>query len=42
VYKILDGKHEGKRLDWRPGCWWEDDIKSILDEQCGNASALFS
>ena len=30
VYRVLVGKHEGKRPLWRPRPRWEDDIKMYL------------
>jgi len=36
VYRILVGKHEGKRPLWRPRRRWEDNIKMDLQEVgCG-------
>ena len=32
AYRILVGKHEGKRLVERPGRRWEDNIKTDLRE----------
>ena len=36
VYKVLVGKHEGKRPLGRPRCRWDDNIKMDLQEVgCG-------
>jgi hypothetical protein len=36
VYRVLVGKHEGKRLMGIPRCRWEDNIKMDLQEVgCG-------
>jgi len=36
VYRVLVGKHEGKRPFGRPRCRWEDNIKIDLQEVgCG-------
>jgi hypothetical protein len=36
VYRVLVGKHEGKRLLGRPRCGWEDNSKLDLQEVgCG-------
>ena len=36
VYRVLVGKHEGKRTLGRPRCRWEDNIKMDLQEVgCG-------
>jgi hypothetical protein len=36
VYRVLVGKHEGKRPLRRPSCRWEDNIKIDLQEVgCG-------
>ena len=36
VYRVLVGKHEGKRPLGRPRCRWEDNIKMDLQEVgCG-------
>jgi len=36
VYRVLVGKHGGKRSLGRPGCRWEDNIKMDLQEvECG-------
>jgi len=36
LYRVLVGKHEGKRLLGRPRCSWEDDIRICLQEVgCG-------
>jgi hypothetical protein len=32
VYRVLVGKHEGKRPLGRPRCRWEDNIKMDLQE----------
>ena len=32
VYRVLVGKHEGKRPFGRPRCGWEDNIKMDLQE----------
>ena len=37
VYRVLVGKHEGKRPLGRPRCRWEDNIKVDLQEVgCGS------
>jgi hypothetical protein len=37
VYRVLVGKHEGKRPLGRPSCRWEDNIKLHLQEVgCGD------
>jgi hypothetical protein len=33
VYRILVGKHEGKRLIGRPRCGWEYNIKKDLQKR---------
>jgi hypothetical protein len=36
VYRVLVGKHDGKRPLGRPRCRWEDNIKAYLQEVgCG-------
>jgi hypothetical protein len=36
VYRVLVGKHEGKRTLWRPRRRWENNIKMDLQEVgCG-------
>ena len=35
VYKVLVGKHEGKRPLGRPRCRWEDNIKMDLQQVGG-------
>jgi len=36
VYRVLVGKHEGKRPLGRPRCRWEEDIKMDLQKvRCG-------
>ena len=36
MYRVLVGKPEGKRLQGRPRCRWEDNIKMDLQEVgCG-------
>jgi hypothetical protein len=36
MYRVLVGKHEGRRLLRRPRCRWEDNIKMNLQEVgCG-------
>ena len=32
VYRVLVGKHEGKRPPGKPRCKWEDNIKMDLHE----------
>jgi hypothetical protein len=32
VYRVLVGKHEGKRPQGRPRCRWEDNIKVYVQE----------
>jgi len=37
VFKVLVGKHEGKKPFRRPRCRWEDNIKMDLQEVgCGD------
>jgi hypothetical protein len=41
MYRVLVGKHEGKRPLGRPRCRWEDNIKMDLQEVgCGIWSGL--
>jgi hypothetical protein len=41
VYRVLVGKHEGKRPLGRPRCRWEDNIKMDLQEvRCGSMDRL--
>ena len=36
IYSVLVGKREGKRPLGRPGCRWEDNIKTdLLEVGCG-------
>jgi len=42
VYRVLVGKPEGKRLLWRPGRKWEDNIKMDLQEVGGGCGAGWS
>jgi hypothetical protein len=38
VYRVLVGRHEGKRPLGRPRCSWEDDIKMDLRELVVNGA----
>jgi hypothetical protein len=41
LYRILLGKHEGKKPLGRPRCRWEDNIKMDLQEVgCGGADCI--
>ena len=41
IYSVLVGKREGKRPLGRPGCRWEDNIKTdLLEVGCGDLEWL--